>query len=376
VIKPIDLPGLLEAQRNEILARWLGRISREHGDKELSNAELRDHLPNFFDQVLSALRASQTLVAQEETSEPPAASSAHGTQRLRVGFDVVEVVREYEILTECILDEIEAKGGAVSTHAFRRVQRLVNAGRAEAISAYIERRDAEAVDAHVRHIAFIAHELRNPLAPAFMALTALRRNARPEDEWALSAVMRNLTTLRDLIDQVLVHDRLEARLQLQREQLDIRALIEQAIIDASLTARQRQLEILIHAPAALPYAGDPRVLRSAISNLLGNAIKFTHEGEKIAIRAERRNAAVSLEIEDRCGGLPEGNTQDLFKPFLQRGEDRSGFGLGLAIVKQGIEAHGGKVSVTNLRGKGCVFSLELPDEPSATIEPPGEPTPI
>src|SRR5581483_2919699 len=136
VIKPIDLPGLLQAQRQEILERWLRRISREHEDKELSRAELRDHLPDFFDQVLAALRASQAANAanaaneEAQTSRAPA-SAAHGTQRLRVGFDLVEVVREYETLTECIIDEIEAKGGAVSTDAFRRVQRLLNAGRAE-----------------------------------------------------------------------------------------------------------------------------------------------------------------------------------------------------------------------------------------------------
>src|SRR6185437_5626781 len=185
----------------------------------------------------------------------------------------------------------------------------------------------------------------------------------------LGAAMRSLTTLRELIDQVLIHDRLEAHPQPVREPLDIRALIEQAVTDASLTTEQRQLAILIQAPQTLPFSGDPRVLRSAISNLLGNAIKFTHEGEKIAIRAERRYSSVNIEIEDGCGGLPEGNPRDLFKPFLQRGADRSGFGLGLAIVKQGIEAHGGKVSVTNLPGKGCVFALELPDEPPETIDP-------
>jgi signal transduction histidine kinase len=70
-----------------------------------------------------------------------------------------------------------------------------------------------------------------------------------------------------------------------------------------------------------------------------------------------------IEIEDRCGGLPQGDSQELFKPFVQRGSDRPGFGLGLAIVEQSIKAHGGLVTVRNLPGKGCVFSLELPHSP-------------
>lgn len=357
---PIDLPGLLASQRKEILERWMQRISREHDEKGLSRAELRDHLPTFFDQVISALAVQDSHSDQEASSGGPACA-AHGTQRLRVGFDLIEVVREYEILSECILEEVEAVGGTVSISAFRHLQRLVNAGRAEAISAYVERRDEEAARAHAQHIAFVAHELRNPLAPSIMALSALRKNARPEDEWALSLLMRNLTSLRDLIDQVLIADRLDGRVQLKREAVDLRLFIDEAVTAASPAAKQRQLSIVVEAAPTLPFFGDARVLRSAIVNLLGNAVKFTQEGQMITVRATHRESTVAIEIEDRCGGLPEGNPQDLFRPYLQRGENQSGFGLGLAIVQQGITAHGGRVSVVNLPGKGCVFSLVLPD---------------
>jgi light-regulated signal transduction histidine kinase (bacteriophytochrome) len=96
-------------------------------------------------------------------------------------------------------------------------------------------------------------------------------------------------------------------------------------------------------------------------NVLGNAVKFTHEGSAISVRAQRHDGGITVEVEDCCGGLPRGNTTELFEPFVQRGENRTGFGLGLAIVKQALEAHGGRVSVRNLPGKGCVFALELPD---------------
>jgi signal transduction histidine kinase len=102
------------------------------------------------------------------------------------------------------------------------------------------------------------------------------------------------------------------------------------------------------------------LLRSALGNLIANAVKFTHEGETVQVRAARREDSIRIEIEDRCGGLPAGDPQELFTPFVQRGKDKTGFGLGLAIVKQAAEAHGGKVSVQNLPGSGCVFSLELP----------------
>jgi len=356
----IHLSNLLAERRAEILQRWTQGIAREHADKELNRGELWDHLPLFFDEVLAALRAEEGTGTEVLAAEGTTASAAHGTQRLRVGFDLAEVVREYEILTECILDEVEGLGGTVSIRAFRRVQALLNAGRANAVSAYVERRDAEMAVEHSRHVAFIAHELRSPLMTAVMAATVLRKSARTEDEHAFTLLTRNLSTLRDLIDEVLLADRLSGPVQLVREVLDVRTLLDEAMADARFAAEPRQIKLTTETPEGLTIEADRRLLRSAISNLLGNAVKFTHEGGKITVRATPQEGRTIIEVEDGCGGLPEGNAAELFEPFVQRGENRTGFGLGLAIVKQALEAHGGTVSVRNLPGRGCVFSLHLP----------------
>lgn len=355
----IHLSSLLADRRTEILERWTQRIAREHVEKDLSRGELWDHLPHFFDEVLAALRAEESASSDAAPAES-GASSAHGSQRLRVGFDLAEVIREYEILTECILDEVEAVGGSISTRAFRRVQALLNSGRARAVSTYVDRRDAEMARAQSQHIAFVAHELRSPLMSTFMGITALRRKVRSDDDWALNMMTRNLTALRELIDEVLTADRLAGQVHLARESLDLRALLEQSAADARLAAEPRHVQILVNAPEALPFSGDRRLLRSAISNLLGNAVKFTHEGGTITVRAQRHDDGITMEVEDGCGGLPAGDATELFEPFVQRGENRTGFGLGLAIVKQALEAHGGRVRVRNLPGKGCVFAVELP----------------
>jgi signal transduction histidine kinase len=357
----IHLSGLLADRRADILERWTQRIGREHVDKELSRGELWDHLPHFFDEVLAVLRTEEGSSAETAATNGSAASVEHGTQRLRVGFDLAEVIREYEILTECILDDVEAIGGSISTRAFRRVQALLNAGRAQAVVAYIDRRDAEVAQATSQHVAFIAHELRSPLMSAFLAVTALRKTERPEDQWALGMLTRNLNALRDLIDQVLTADRLAGQIPLRRESFDLRTLLEQVVADAQLAAERRQVAIAVQAPVALPFNGEQRLLRSAIGNVLGNAVKFTHEGSAISVRAQRHDGGITVEVEDGCGGLPQGNTTELFEPFVQRGDNRTGFGLGLAIVKQALEAHGGRVSVRNMPGKGCVFLLDLPD---------------
>lgn len=358
----IDLIGLLEARRAEILQRWTERIRVEHADKALTRGELTDHLPIFFNQVLTALSGVEVAGTPTGAEAALSASIAHGTQRLRVGFDLSEVIREYETLTECILDEVQGLGGSTSIDSFRKVQRVVNAGRAQAVAAYVRRRDEDLARAHSQHVAFIAHELRNPLMTASMALAVLRKTARPEDEGAFSRLGRSLVALRELIDEVLVADRLQGHVQLQPEPLDLRTLLEEAISDARLSAEQRRIALLLDAPAPLPFCGDQRLLRSAINNILGNAIKFTHEGESVTLRGSRCGRSLMIAVEDRCGGLAETNPQELFEPFVQGKSSRTGFGLGLAIVKQALEAHGGRVTIQNLPGKGCIFSLELPLE--------------
>ncbi len=357
----IHLGSLLAHRRADILERWTQRIGGEHADKTLSRGELWDHLPNFFDEVLTLLRTEDS-GPEAVANNGSAASAEHGTQRLRVGFDLAEVIREYEILTECILDEVEAVGGSVSTRAFRHVQALLNAGRRQAISAYVDRRDAEMARATSQHVAFVAHELRGPLMNASLALTTLRKNQRSEDQWALDVLTRNLSAVRELIDQVLTADRLAGLLQLRRESFDLRELLEHVIAETRLAAQRRDVKIALSVADALPYSGDQRLLRSAIGNVLGNAVKFTHDGSVISVRARRHNDSVTIEVEDCCGGLPQGNTTELFEPFVQRGENRTGFGLGLAIVKQALEAHAGRVFVRNLPGKGCVFTLHMPDQ--------------
>jgi len=81
---------------------------------------------------------------------------------------------------------------------------------------------------------------------------------------------------------------------------------------------------------------------------------------------------VMIEVEDECGGLPRGNAEDLFRPFEQRSQDRSGVGLGLAIARESVETNGGLIRARNLPGKGCVFTIDLPLAPRESATAPVE----
>jgi signal transduction histidine kinase len=109
--------------------------------------------------------------------------------------------------------------------------------------------------------------------------------------------------------------------------------------------------------------GDRQTIAATIANLLHNAFKFTRKNGSVALTTRATADLVSFDIEDGCGGLPPGKVEDLFRPFEQRGADRSGVGLGLSICLKAAKANGGEIRVRDIPGKGCVFTLDLPRRP-------------
>lgn len=110
---------------------------------------------------------------------------------------------------------------------------------------------------------------------------------------------------------------------------------------------------------------DRQILAGALANLLHNAFKFTRSHGRVSLKTSSSAERVLIEVEDECGGLPPGDSEDLFRLFEQRSGDRSGLGLGLGISRRGVEANGGTLYVHNLPGRGCVFTIDLPKPASA-----------
>ena len=102
------------------------------------------------------------------------------------------------------------------------------------------------------------------------------------------------------------------------------------------------------------------LLLAALANLLQNAFKFTRANSEVTLNAYAFGEHVLIEVKDHCGGLPPGSAEKLFSPFTQRSNDRSGLGLGLSIARQSVEADGGTLSVRDVPGAGCVFTISLP----------------
>jgi hypothetical protein len=154
--------------------------------------------------------------------------------------------------------------------------------------------------------------------------------------------------------------RLTAGLHVRREPITIGDALADVQISAIMEAKTRGLTFTIAIADDLAVEADRQMLSSAVANLLQNAFKFTHPGSHVSLGAHAAAERVVIEVQDECGGLPPGTTEKLFQPFEQASADRTGLGLGLSICRRAVEANGGTMSVRDLPGTGCVFSIDLP----------------
>jgi signal transduction histidine kinase len=350
---PPDLHRFLRENRSDIIDDWVRRVAAELTETAKVRAELVDRVPMFLGELIADL--------QPEQSPPYASDNAveHGEQRLRIGFSVGQVAREYGLLHDCILAQAAQAGVHIQPHEHRLIAARISSGTATAVAQYVAERDAELQRESSEHLGFIAHELRGPLSTARMALDILGR-AHGEDNRFIGMVDRAIKRAAALIDSTLTHAWLKLGIEPQRAPVHVRALVDELFGEMAIERERKGVQLLRCVDDDLHLEADPRLLRSAVSNLLHNAIKFTRPHTTVTVRARAANERTIIEVEDGCGGLPPGRTEDLFEATVQRGEDRSGSGLGLAIAKQAVAAHGGAIMARDLPGRGCVFAIELP----------------
>jgi len=111
---------------------------------------------------------------------------------------------------------------------------------------------------------------------------------------------------------------------------------------------------------SIQLTADRHMVFSALSNLVNNAVKFTKEHGNVTVRGKESGGRVLIEVEDECGGLPEGKSEELFKSFVQKGADKTGMGLGLSLSRRAVELNQGTLTAHNIIQKGCVFTIDLP----------------
>jgi signal transduction histidine kinase len=357
-----QLADLLEEERERICIRFVGYAKATGTSDALAGEQVIDSLREFLTELADALRADPN-VPQSQRS---AYAGTHGQQRFSLGFDIATVVREYASLYELLLDVIHESGRPIAPEEVRAMTRRIFGAAGEAAEKYAAARDEDVRRRTSQHLAFLAHELRNPLSSARMAYALMRERGDVKATRAGDVLERGLTRVMTLINDSLVTIRLNALGRLESASVDIGQLLAEVGEESVEDAEAKGVEL--HVSGGGRVNGDRKALWSAVSNLVRNAVKFTAAGGHVHVTSKCADERVIIEVADECGGLPDGRAQTLFDPFVQAGLDRSGFGLGLAIAKQATDAHGGSLRVHDVPGRGCVFVLDLPAESNVEVK--------
>jgi signal transduction histidine kinase len=218
-----------------------------------------------------------------------------------------------------------------------------------------------------RFTADASHELRTPLTimRGELETLLLDKSTPPEVAEALNSLFEETVRLSKIVEGLLSLSRLDTgEARMQRVKLNLSELAETTAEQMCLLAEEKKIKLAFETNGRVAVEGDPSKLKQVLVNLIDNAIKYTPAGGEIRLSVENSNGRAQLHVADTGPGIPEAALPHVFDRFYRADEVRSreveGAGLGLSIVQSICIAHGGTITVKNLKGGGCCFTVELP----------------
>ena len=237
--------------------------------------------------------------------------------------------------------------------------------------AILYRRATDAVRARDEILAVVTHDLRNPLNTIQLSASLLRDatpERRSENQRMLDIIFRTVRRMSGLVDELLDVSSIEAgHFSVSPGRGSASDLLREAADALAPAAAERgvHLQTRIEGTDSAVWMDSTQLLR-VVSNLVGNALKFTPAGGTVTLSAERREGEVLFVVRDTGPGIAPGDLPHVFDRYWQgRRGDRRGAGLGLAIARGIVEAHGGWISARSEPGKGATFSFAIPTAPPA-----------
>ncbi|MGH7519941.1 MAG: ATP-binding protein [Gemmatimonadales bacterium] len=360
------LAALIERERNAVLAQWRQQVCQLPNAQALGAPALDDHIPALLDELAEAFRSvsDETIPDVVLQGSPP----IHGRQRLQDGFDIVEVVAEYNILRGCIHDLAERHNVSLRGQAFHILNRVFDEAIGVAVQTFATQQALDVQRRREEYLAFVAHDLRTPLNAISLAAQVLTRGVmgrdkNPETARMLKTLQRNGRRLEELVEHVLKesdHVGTEAGVKVEAREFDLWPLVESVLRDLHPVAETAATRLDNAVPDELSVYADAGLVRRVLQNLIANAINFTPRGEVTIEARAAADGGVECWVRDNGAGIPTDRLETIFDRGETESQQEGATGLGLPIVKAFVEAHGGTVTVESQEGAGSTFRFTLP----------------
>ena len=361
------LAKLIRRDRDQLLAQWRKLVRELPSAKHLDVPTLNDHLPTLLEELAEALesRSDETIAEALRDGSP----LDHGLQRVQDGFDIVEVVAEYNILRGCVHDLAQANGFSLQGQAFHILNRVLDGAIGYAVESFATERALEVRHRREEYLAFVAHDLRTPLNAMSLAARVLDQTIQAaggnaESMRMVKSLHRNVRHLETLVAKVLEENtnlETEIGIKLERRSFDLWPLVEALVHDINPVAGTGSTQLINLVPEDLVVFADASLLRRIFQNLIANAIMYTPRGEvRIGAEPGAADGAVDCWVSDNGAGIPAELLDKVFEKGAGDPEKDGSTGLGLAIVKTFLEAHGGTAHAESELGRGTTVRFDLP----------------
>ena len=341
---PLCFINFLLRNRSDLIERCRVKVTQRHAPK-VTKKELEHGIPLFLDQLTGTLQIEQSADPMQSrkvsgpsgggahhASEMGEAAGRHGRDLMKEGFTVDQVVHDYGDVCQAITDLAFELKVPIEIDEFRTLNRCLDNGIADAVTEYNYQRDfmveVTQVNAWNKKLGFFAHELRNELNSATLALHALK-SGNVGLAGATGSVLENsLAGMRNLINGSLTEVRIKAGLPSLHQRFSLSEFITEVKHAAVLDANARECYLTVaDVDPALVVDADRDLLSSAVANLLQNAFKFTQHRTEVRLNAYAFEDRIRIDVLDHCGGLPAGAQEKMFEAFTQNSDDKSGLGL-------------------------------------------------
>jgi two-component system, OmpR family, phosphate regulon sensor histidine kinase PhoR len=356
---------LIRQEREYLLANWRRQIKEFPSAGAMDTPSLNDHMPAFIDELADAFEENSNSTIAERIDE--ASPKIHGLERLNSGFDIREVVAEYNVLRACIHDLATAHQFALQGHPFRILNRIFDRSIGIALETYAVNQARAVQNKREEYLAFVVHDLRTPLSAISLATRVLEKKLPLQGYTAdsvqmIKSLQRSVLQLESIVRKVLEENtHLEAieGVELQLRAFDVWPLIEALNEELHPVAEAAGVVLMNAVPDELVVYADASAFKRVFQNLLANAIKHAPNG-KVIISARQDVESIEFSVIDNGSGIASDAIESIFEKGETDSEDSAVAGLGLAIVKQLVLAHNGRVRVESVVGQGSSFFVEIP----------------
>jgi len=359
-----NLADLLHLHRFSLLDVWRAEVRKMPVASKLDVPTLNDHLADLILDLIQQLRegGSETLVESTDQEHLRQNPVFHGLQRLELGFDLEEVVVEYNALRSVILNLAHEHRLPVDLGGLHILNRVVDGAIGVALNSYAKRMQRQTVEKREENLAFLVHDIRSPLAVVTTATRLLESRQSADDltsQELIEVILRNASKLDEMIVTVL-HQTEPSVSELVKRTFALFPLVSNLLRDLAPLAQTAKTELVHQGDPELQVTAESHRLMLILQNLVGNALRHAPGGTVEVGALLKADGACQIWVQDEGPGVPPEQRQKIFSKFEKLPGSNAGFGLGLAIVRDLVEAHGGEVEVLEASGGGSRFQFRLP----------------